>query len=101
MFFNIRSNTFEKNALFLQSVDRIHRLGLPPDAHVEVHLLLATLDGQPTIDHLVDAALNRKQARMQTLLEGAEITPLGVSDALSMFRILLISSLCRLIASLA
>jgi len=43
--------------LFLQSIDRIHRLGLPPDAKVAIHILLATFDGEPTIDHLVDTSL--------------------------------------------
>lgn len=63
-------------ALFLQSIDRVHRLGLPPDAEVVIHLLLATRGGDPTIDHLVDASLLFKQAAMEELLQGAEIHPL-------------------------
>ena len=63
-------------ALFLQSIDRIHRLGLPADADVTIHILQATIDGEETIDHLVDASLLAKQAAMEELLEGAEIHPL-------------------------
>lgn len=63
-------------ALYLQSIDRIHRLGLPPDADVTVHILQATIDGDDTIDHLVDAALSDKQAVMEELLGGAEVHPL-------------------------
>jgi hypothetical protein len=66
-------------AQFLQSIDRIHRLGLPPDARVDVHILLATRDGQPTIDHLVDASLARKEDMMRNLLEGAELRPMDLS----------------------
>jgi SNF2 family DNA or RNA helicase len=67
-------------ALFLQSIDRIHRLGLPPDTNVTIHILLATLDGGPTIDHLVDASLRTKDARMRLLLEGANLGPISLSD---------------------
>lgn len=67
-------------ALFLQSIDRIHRLGLPPDANVTIHILLATHDGGPTIDHLVDASLQAKDARMRLLLEGANLGPISLSD---------------------
>ena len=63
-------------ALFLQSIDRIHRLGLDPMTEVTVHILQATLEGSETIDHLVDASLRGKQADMELLLEGAEIHPL-------------------------
>jgi SNF2 family DNA or RNA helicase len=57
-------------ALYLQSIDRIHRLGLPADAEVNVHLLMATNAGRPTIDDLVDASLIGKETRMRQLLEG-------------------------------
>ena len=64
-------------ALFLQSVDRIHRLGLSPDTTVSIHIILSTLDEQPTIDHLVEASLQQKEDRMRRLLEGAELAPLA------------------------
>lgn len=67
-------------ALYLQSIDRIHRLGLPPQAHVRIHILTAELKNNPTIDGLVAAALGRKARLMQTLLEGAELLPVGLSE---------------------
>ena len=63
-------------ALFFQSIDRIHRLGLPDDAEVTIHILRATLNDDDTIDHLVDASLRSKQEAMEELLGGAEIHPL-------------------------
>ena len=65
-------------ALFLQSVDRIHRLGLPDNARVVVHILHSTFLTEPSVDHLVDEALARKESRMRLLLEGAELAPLGL-----------------------
>jgi SNF2 family DNA or RNA helicase len=67
-------------ALFLQSIDRIHRLGLPPEVQVHIHILLATREERETIDHLVDASLQRKEANMLRLLEGAELAPLGLNE---------------------
>jgi SNF2 family DNA or RNA helicase len=66
-------------AQFLQSVDRIHRLGLPSDAVVTVHILLAAFDQGPSIDHLVDASLLAKETVMRSLLEGAELHPMALS----------------------
>ena len=63
-------------ALFFQSIDRIHRLGLPEDADVTIHILQAMIDDDGTIDHLVDASLLSKQEAMEELLGGAEIHPL-------------------------
>ena len=63
-------------ALFFQSIDRIHRLGLPDDADVTIHILQATIGGDETIDQLVDASLLSKQEAMEELLGGAEIHPL-------------------------
>jgi len=67
-------------AQWLQSIDRIHRLGLPKDAEVVVHVLEALVDGGVTADGLVDAALTRKETVMRQLLEGAEIRPLGQNE---------------------
>ncbi|WP_328381138.1 DEAD/DEAH box helicase [Micromonospora zamorensis] len=67
-------------ALFLQSIDRIHRLGLPEGAEVRIHVLLATLDGCPTIDGLIDSALERKSQNMQQLLEGADLLPISLAE---------------------
>ena len=69
-------------ALFFQSIDRIHRLGLPEDAEVTIHILQATIGDNDTIDHLVDSSLLSKQEAMEELLGGAEIHPLqeGAAD---------------------
>lgn len=66
-------------ALFLQSIDRIHRLGLPEGTRVRVHILLATLEGRRTVDHLADSALQKKEVTMKQLLEGAELRPFELS----------------------
>jgi len=63
-------------ALFLQSIDRVHRLGLPEGARVRIHIVQATFDGRGTIDDLVDASLGVKEAMMRGLLEGAELQPI-------------------------
>ncbi|MPZ20985.1 MAG: hypothetical protein GEV06_24250 [Luteitalea sp.] len=70
-------------ALFLQSIDRIHRLGLPDNVQVRIHIVQVTRDGNPTVDHLVAGALARKEATMRTLLEGASLEPVGQLDPLT------------------
>ncbi len=67
-------------AQFLQSIDRIHRLGLPSDARVRIHVVRALNDGKPAIDHLVDASLLSKEADMRQLLDGAALRPLAEGD---------------------
>jgi SNF2 family DNA or RNA helicase len=67
-------------ALFLQSIDRIHRLGLPRGLQVTVHLLKATNEGKETIDHLVDRSLRSKESAMRKLLEGAELYALDIPE---------------------
>jgi len=52
-------------AHFLQSKDRIHRVGLSANAEVNYYLLL----GSETIDQVVDQRLTVKQHRMLQLLE--------------------------------
>ncbi len=67
-------------ARWLQSIDRIHRLGLPEGVTVEIHVPETVMNGRPTIDALVDAALNRKSATMAQLLEGAELRAAQAPD---------------------
>ena len=67
-------------ALFLQTIARIHRLGLPADAEVTIHILIATVHGRMTIDGLVDQALQRKDQAMRRLLEGAAVVPMLLPD---------------------
>jgi hypothetical protein len=62
-------------ARWLQSIDRIHRLGLPEGVDVQIEVPLATLDGNNAIDALVDASLRAKQRRMEELLAGGELVP--------------------------
>jgi len=63
-------------AQWLQSIDRIHRLGLPPNTKVQIFVLQAFSDDRPTIDQLVQMSLQTKESRMLTLLEGAVLSPL-------------------------
>jgi SNF2 family DNA or RNA helicase len=67
-------------ARWLQSIDRIHRLGLPAGVTVKVHVPLAVTGGRATVDGLVDTALQRKEATMQQLLEGAELRAAQAPD---------------------
>lgn len=62
-------------AQWLQSIDRIHRLGLPPHTTVRVHVLQAVAGDQPSADMLVDASLLAKEGLMRQLLEGAQLAP--------------------------
>ena len=68
-------------AQFLQSIDRVHRLGLPEGVTVQIHILRSTQGGAPAVDHLVDLALLGKEAVMLELLEGAELQPLNLSES--------------------
>jgi SNF2 family DNA or RNA helicase len=52
-------------AHFLQSKDRIHRVGLKPEDKINYYLLIAA----HTIDEIVDMRLDEKQRRMLQLLE--------------------------------
>jgi len=68
-------------ALFLQSIDRIHRLGLRKGQAVAVHIIEARLSGGgSTIDTLVAASLRSKEAVMRQLLEGADLLPLNETE---------------------
>lgn len=66
-------------ARWLQSIDRIGRLGLPAGVHVEVHVLEAFNDGRATIDALVTGSLARKEAQLRALLEDAELRDGGLA----------------------
>jgi SNF2 family DNA or RNA helicase len=67
-------------ARWLQSIDRIHRLGLPEGVTVEIHVPVTVNGARPTIDALVDASLQRKTATMSQLLEGAELRTAQAPD---------------------
>ncbi|MGE5282816.1 MAG: SNF2-related protein [Chloroflexota bacterium] len=67
-------------ARWLQSIDRIHRLGLPEGVTVQVQVPLATHGGAAAIDALVDRALREKEGRMKALLNDAELRGTGLED---------------------
>ena len=50
---------------YLQSLDRIHRIGLAPDEIVTYHLLIAN----NTIDETIDRRLKEKEVNMLKILE--------------------------------
>jgi SNF2 family DNA or RNA helicase len=66
--------------LFMQSMDRIHRVGLPPNAEIRYHLLL----GVGTLDEVVDQRLQNKMEIMhQVLNDDIGILDLDVPENLS------------------
>lgn len=67
-------------AQWLQSIDRIHRLGLPPDVEVRIHVLQATANDRPTTDALIQNSLLQKDATMRQLLEGAQLRPFNLVE---------------------
>jgi SNF2 family DNA or RNA helicase len=62
---------------FIQSRDRIHRVGLQPGEDVTYHLLLST----ETIDEVVNTRLLAKEQRMAELLEDPELPTVGIQIA--------------------
>ncbi|MYW91858.1 DEAD/DEAH box helicase [Amycolatopsis rubida] len=61
---------------FLQSLDRIHRLGLAPDAETNVTILTA----RETIDEVVALRLNEKLDFMGRILDDSAVQQLGDPD---------------------
>lgn len=59
---------------YMQSLDRIHRIGLGPNEDVTYHILIA----KDTIDETIDRRLNEKQKNMLHLLE--DELPLGTFE---------------------
>ena len=59
---------------FIQSMDRIHRIGLEPDEIVTYHILIA----KDTIDETIDQRLDDKYATMIRILE--DEIPIGTLD---------------------
>jgi SNF2 family DNA or RNA helicase len=62
---------------FIQSRDRIHRVGLGPNEDVTYHLLIS----EESIDETVDVRLLAKEQRMAELLEDPELPTVGVQIA--------------------
>lgn len=66
--------------LYMQSMDRIHRVGLPPDVNVRYHLLI----GSGTLDEVIEMRLLHKMDIMHRVLnDDISILNLDVPDDLS------------------
>jgi hypothetical protein len=61
---------------YLQSVDRIHRLGLHPDAHTRITFLLM----DDTIDELVDSRVRVKSRNLGEMLDDPDIVTMALPD---------------------
>lgn len=61
---------------YLQSVDRIHRLGLPPDVETNVTFLLTT----GTIDEQVDQRVAAKATRLSAMLDDPDLVTMALPD---------------------
>lgn len=61
---------------FLQSLDRIHRLGLPPDFQTRITVLVAN----QTLDELVEQRLSTKLRFMGSVLDDPAVLQLGDLD---------------------
>jgi len=67
--------------MFLQSLDRTHRLGLPADAHCTATYLIAERpDGTDTIDQVVASRLEAKIAAMGRVLDDPGLDDLALPD---------------------
>lgn len=61
---------------YLQSVDRIHRLGIRPDRETRITFLITA----GTIDEVVDDRIREKAERLGTLLEDHDIASMALPD---------------------
>jgi SNF2 family DNA or RNA helicase len=59
---------------YLQSIDRIHRLGLGPDEDTRITFLLTT----GTIDEVIDARIKDKAARLGEMLDDVDISTMAL-----------------------
>ena len=66
---------------YLQSIDRIHRLGLPPDVETNIHIYrtLAPM-GLGCIDHSVSHRLRQKLRALQVLLDDPDIHEIAFDE---------------------
>ena len=61
---------------YLQSLDRIHRLGLPPDAETNITLLQSI----GTIDEVIAARVREKTERLELLMDDPNLTAMALPD---------------------
>lgn len=59
---------------YLQSLDRIHRLGLSPDATTNISFLLTT----GTIDEVIDVRIREKALRLGEMLDDPDLTTMAL-----------------------
>jgi SNF2 family DNA or RNA helicase len=62
---------------YLQSVDRIHRLGLAPDVETTIYFLVT----EETIDELVARRIEIKAKNLGTMLDDPAIATMALPDA--------------------
>jgi SNF2 family DNA or RNA helicase len=62
--------------VYLQALDRTHRLGLAPDARARATILVA----EGTIDERIEGRLNTKVATMAALLDDPDLAGLCLPD---------------------
>ncbi len=68
--------------MLLQSLDRTHRLGLPPNAHCTVtYLVAARRDGSDTIDDVAARRLDAKVLDMARKLNDRQLAVLALPAA--------------------
>lgn len=68
-------------SMFLQSLDRTHRLGLSTDTECSVtYLCSRQLDGSETIDHSVAQALDLKVSEMSKALDDPDLLELAIPE---------------------
>jgi len=61
---------------YLQSVDRIHRLGLAPDQETRITFLLS----EGTVDEIVDARVRVKAVRLGEMLDDPDLASVALPD---------------------
>lgn len=62
--------------LYLQALDRTHRVGMPQGTHAEASVLI----GEDTIDEAVESSLRDKIEAMRTVLDDSSLGPLALPD---------------------
>ena len=66
---------------YVQSIDRIHRLGLPPDAETNVFIIQTTAPkGLGCVDHSVSRRLASKVRAMQQLLNDEDLHEIALDE---------------------
>jgi SNF2 family DNA or RNA helicase len=66
---------------YLQSIDRIHRLGLPPNVETNIHIFQTmTPKGLGSIDHSVSRRLAQKLRALQVLLDDPDLHEIALDE---------------------